>query len=151
MRRVGMSIACAVAFVMGTSGCATQNVAAQGMTAGSLLDSRVKEAVAAQQELAGMGTSATEDLQRQRTDIFTDAVTLDYVGDLESALGKIAKQYGFGFEIYGKRPPEGLMINVLVKEPKPVIDIVKAIAYQYPGLIDVNVGADTIELIYKKG
>lgn len=126
--------------------CASQPPA---VTSIDIISERVAEATTAQQELASVVAAAKKAPKRVKTDLITDSVTLDYVGSIEVILASIARQYDFKFEVLGKRPPEGLLVNIYVKKPMPVVDILKAVAYQYPTLVDVNVTQNSIELIYK--
>lgn len=142
------AIACSLVFL---TACATKPPETPEPTALDIINTRMASAVAAQQELASIKVGNQNAPKRDRTDIFEDRVTLDYVGDIEGALKRIATQYGFALEVFGKRPPEGLVVNIYIREPKAVVDVLKAIALQYPTLVDVSVGRESIELVYKKG
>jgi hypothetical protein len=115
-----------------------------------LINEHVRAAAAAQQELASVVAAEAAKPVRARESIVTDMVTIDFVGNIETVLSHIATQYGFEFEVLGKRPPEGLMVNIYVKQPKPVVDILRAISLEYPAMVDVNVTKTKIELVYKR-
>ena len=142
---------CLVVATLAVTGCATKPTAVARSPVLDRIDKRMEAATAAQTELATVVAAAAASPKRLRRDVLTDRLTMDYVGDVEVVLQRIAKQYSFGFEVLGKRPPEGLMVNIYIKKATPVIDILKAVAYQYPTRIDVNVTETSIELVYKKG
>lgn len=145
------TLLCVIAFSAAMAGCATKQAAAPRNPVLDRIDKRMEEAATAQNELASVVAAAAATPKRSRRDVLTDRLTMDYVGDVEIVLQRIAKQYSFGFEVLGRRPPEGLMVNIYIKKPTPVIDILKAVAYQYPTRFDVNVTETMIELVYKKG
>lgn len=150
MSRFRLSCCIAALLPLVLAACATvQQPAAP--TALDLINDRMGRAVAAQQELASIASASAQQPRRDRADAFTDKVTLDYVGDIEGLLARIAKQYSFDFEVVGKRPPEGLMVNLYVNEPKTVVDVLRAVALQFPSGVDVNIKKTSIELVYKKG
>ncbi len=144
-------VAAASAVVLTLAGCATQKPppAAPQRTVLDEINERVAEAAAAQQELASVVSANTNAPKREPKDVFADEVTIDYVGDIEVILARIAKQYGYEFEVLGKRPPEGVMVNLFMKKPRPVVDVLRALGYQFPTTVDVNLDKTSIQLVYK--
>lgn len=131
--------------------CATPSEVEKKPTALDLINMRMEKAVNAQHELASISVAdQSKNVLRERGDILKDKITLDYIGDIETALLRIAKQYQYKFDVVGKRPPEGVMINIYYKDPVPVMDIFQAISYQYPTIASVSIRKDTILLVYKK-
>lgn len=104
-------------------------------------------AVNAQRELAMTADAkvAKEAALRQR--LLSDLVSYDFYGDVEDILRDIAMKYAYDFEVYGKRPPERVNVNVFVSK-KPVIEVLKQIGYQ-SGWMDVKLTKSAIELHYK--
>jgi len=103
-------------------------------------------AVNAQRELALTADSKLTSQALQRRRLLTDVISLDFYGDVEDILRDIALRYGFGFDVYGERPPERVPINVFVTK-RPVLEVLRTIGYQYG--LDVKVSKDRIELHYK--
>jgi len=143
-------VAAACAVVLTFTGCATPAPpAAPQRGVLDQINDRVGEAAAAQQELASVVAANTNAPKRDPKDVFTDEVTIDYVGDIEVVLARIAKQYGYEFEVLGKRPPEGVMVNLFMKKPRPMVEVLRALGYQFPTTVDVNLDKTSIQLVYK--
>lgn len=138
------------------AGCATTNketaqaAPSEEQQVASVLQ-RINDATAlaanAQRELAMTADAkvAKEAAMRQR--LLTDAVSYDFYGDVEDILRDIAMKYAYDFEVYGKRPPERVNVNVFVSK-KPVIEVLKQIGYQ-TGWMDVKLTKSAIEIHYK--
>lgn len=102
----------------------------------------------AQQELALTSDAKLQAETALRRRLLTDVVNYDYYGDVEGILKEIALKYGYEFEKYGKRPPEGLMVNVFVSK-KPVIEVLRQIGYTSNSALDIELKRTVIELHYK--
>lgn len=106
-------------------------------------------AVNAQRELAltSDAKASRENLMRQR--LLIDVVNYDFFGDVEDILREIALKYAYDLEIYGKRPPERVNVNVFVKK-RPVVDVLKQIGFQATNIMDIKITRTSIELHYKQ-
>lgn len=105
-------------------------------------------AVNAQQELALTSDSKMQNDVAARRRLLTDVASYDFYGDVESILKEIATKYGYAFEKYGKRPPEGVNVNVFLSK-KPVLDVLRHIGYTSNSVLDIELKRDVIELHYK--
>ena len=145
--RAGCALAISTLLV---TGCGTFSTASSDAdVAGDVLqqiNDSTTLAVNAQRELALTASSKLTSQALQRRRLLTDKISLDFYGDVEDVLRDIALRYGFEFEAYGRRPPERVIINVLVKN-RPVVEVLRNIGYQ-SGL-DVRVSKARIELHYK--
>jgi len=110
------------------------------------IDANMALAVDAQRELAMTADAKGDREQLNRKRIFDDVVSKDFYGDVEDLLREMAAQYDYGFNVYGPRPQEGVLINVFVTK-KPAIEILKHIGYQTKWL-DVKLTKTSIELHY---
>lgn len=111
------------------------------------IDEATDAAVKAQRELALTADAKTAEDALRRQRLMTDVVSYDFYGDVEDILKDIAVKYAYAFEVYGKRPPERVNVNVYVTK-KPVIEVLKQIGYQSAWL-DVKLTKAAIELHYK--
>lgn len=102
----------------------------------------------AQQELALTSDAKMQSDLAVRRRLLTDVVSYDYYGDVEGILKEIAVKYGYDFEKYGKRPPEGVMVNVFVSK-KSVVEVLRQIGYTSNSLLDIELKRSVIELHYK--
>jgi len=105
-------------------------------------------AVNAQRELALTSDSKLQKEIALRRRLLTDVVNYDYYGDVEGILKDISDKYGYVFSVYGKKPPEGVNVNIYVSK-KPVIEVLKQIGYTSNAVLDINLTRDVIELHYK--
>lgn len=112
------------------------------------LNESSEQAVAAQRELALTADAKNIRELSLRKRLLTDTINFDFYGDVEDILKEVAIKYGYGFEIYGKRPPQRVNVNVFVKR-KPVIEVLKQIGYAETERLDIVVKRDVIELHYK--
>lgn len=156
IRKLGVvALAVSALSVMGCS--ATKQVSSQASDSETgqmnMVLAKISEstslAVNAQRELALTADAkvAREALMRQR--LLTDVVDYDFFGDVEDILREIATKYAYDFEIYGKRPPERMNVNVFVKK-RPVVEVLKQIGYQATSTMDIKVTKTAIELHYKQ-
>lgn len=105
-------------------------------------------AINAQQELALTADAKSQHDMALRRRLLTDVVSYDFFGDVELILKEISTKYGYDFASYGKRPPEGVNVNVFVVK-KPVIEVLKQIGNTKTSVLDINLKREAIELHYK--
>lgn len=152
MLELAKKSAIAVATLVLAAGCAqsptTETPEAQ-QTAAVLakLDGYASVAVNAQRELAMATDAKNQNALVRRQRLLTDVVNYDFYGDVETVLRDITNKYDYKLEVYGKRPPGGVVTSVYVKN-KPVLDVLKNIGYATP-FFDIKLNPDTIELHYK--
>lgn len=102
----------------------------------------------AQQELALTADAKVQRDMALRRRLLTDATSYDFYGDVEDIVREIAVKYGYDFNVYGKRPPERVNVNVFVTK-KPVVEVLKQIGYASTNALDVHLKRDAIEIHYK--
>lgn len=107
-----------------------------------------KVAVNAQRDLALTVDSKVQREMTMRQRLISDRVTYDFYGDVEMIVGEIASKYGYDFLVFGKRPPEGVPINVFIKD-RPVLDVLKNIGVTADYWLSVVVKAGVIEIHYR--
>ncbi|WP_454727675.1 MULTISPECIES: DotD/TraH family lipoprotein [Cupriavidus] len=111
------------------------------------LDGYASAAVNAQRELAMAADAKNQNALVRRQRLLTDVVSYDFYGDVETVLKDITNKYDYKLEVYGKRPPGGVVTSVYVKN-KSVLDVLKNIGYATP-FFDIKLNPDAIELHYK--
>lgn len=105
-------------------------------------------AVNAQRELAMAAHAKADREVMMRKRLLTDLVSYDFYGPVEEILGAIAQKYEYQFQVFGKRPPEGVNVNVFVTR-KTVLDCLKLIGNQSGDLFDVELTETAIVLKYR--
>lgn len=106
-------------------------------------------AVNAQRELAMAAHAKADREVMMRKRLLTDLVSYDFYGSVEEILAAIAQKYEYQFLIYGKRPPEGINVNVFVTR-KTVLDCLKLIGNQSGDMFDVELTEAAIILKYRQ-
>lgn len=140
---------CLAMLLAGCSGLQKEDPNAQETEVGSILrkiDGQMTSAVTAQQELAMTAEAKIEREQINRRRLFTDVISWDFYGDVHDIVAEIARRYDYDFAVYGRRPPEGVMVNVFVTK-KPAIEILKHVGFQTKWL-DLKVTKTAIEIHY---
>ena len=133
------------------SGCVSHPKASEDAQVSEVLsqiNASTAVAVNAQREMAlTEGASAVhEAAQRQR--LLSDKVSYDFYGDVEDLLRQLALRYHYQFDVYGKRPPERVNVNIYMVK-KPAVELLKQIGYQSTAWLDVKLTSTEIELHYK--
>ena len=103
-------------------------------------------AVNAQRELALVADARAQGEFKARKRLLSDLVSYDYYGDVEQLLRDIAGKYEYEFQVFGRRPPEGVLVNVFVRD-RPVLEVLKHIGMQ-TRRVDIKVTKRLIELHY---
>lgn len=139
---------------MALAGCVgapvTESVVSEDQQVDSVLGQLTaasKVAVNAQRERAMLTDAARAREAAKRERLLTDTVSYDYYGDMQRFLQEFAAKYGYGFESFGKRPPEGVLVNIFVQR-RPAIEVLRAVGYQ-SSMVDVVLTSTTIEMHYK--
>jgi hypothetical protein len=112
------------------------------------INDSTKVAVGAQRELALTLDARAQRDAAMRQRLLTDVVSYDFYGDVETIVREIAVKYGYDFLVVGKRPPEGVPINVFVKN-RPVLDVLKHIGVTADFWLSVVVKPGVIEIQYR--
>ncbi len=78
------------------------------------------------------------------------AITINWVGPVESVAKTVANRASYGFSIVGEGPPTTKIVNLDV-ENKPIIDVLRAIGLQLGRSADIVVDANArmVELQYQ--
>ena len=105
-------------------------------------------AVEAQRDLALTADAKTQHNLLLKKRLLTDVVSYDFYGNVEDLVKEIAMKYGYAFEVYGKRPPEAVVLNVYVANRK-AIDVLKHVGFGATNFMDIVVKRDAIQLHYK--
>lgn len=105
-------------------------------------------AVNAQRELALTSDAKTQQTIAARKRILTDRVSYDYFGDVDTFVRDVATKYGYDFLTFGKRPPEGVITNVFVKN-RPVVDVLRQVGETLNATLDLRVTKEAFEIHYK--
>jgi hypothetical protein len=111
------------------------------------LEGYASAAINAQRELAMAADAKNQNALARRQRLLTDVVSYDFYGDVETLLRDISTKYEYRLEIFGKRPPGGVVTNVYVKN-KSVLDVLKNVGYATP-FYDIKLNPEAIELHYK--
>lgn len=106
-----------------------------------------KIAVNAQRERAMLTDAVIAREAAKRERLLNDVVSYDYYGDMQRFLQEFAMKYGYDFEPFGRRPPEGVIVNIFVQR-RPALEVLKAVGYQSP-MVDVVLTKTSIEMHYK--
>jgi hypothetical protein len=112
------------------------------------ISNSLSQAVTAQRELAMTRDASVQQRAQSRTRLLTDRVNYDFYGDVETIVDDIATKYGYDFRVFGRRPPEHVNVNVLVKQ-MPVLDVLRYVGQTAGDFIDIHVTQSAIELTYK--
>lgn len=112
------------------------------------LDRGTELAVNAQRELALTADAKVRRESDYRKRIVTDKISMDFYGDVEQVVGRLANTYNFDFQVMGKKPVDGVVVNVFAKQ-RPALDVLKQIAYSSP-MVDIRVTDSQIILYYKE-